>query len=399
MDSSQNRHIMLAEMLGIMVGIKPQGQHKEKSLTAATVRSLNDAGFYSDGNGLYLKVDASRAKRWIQRIVIHGKRRDLGLGSATLVSLAAAREVALQNRKLARSGGDPLAARKSAEAVLTFAEASQRVHDLHLPNWRNAKHGQQWINTLHQYAVPYFGKKRLDTINSADVLAALMPIWNACPETARRVKQRIGTVMKWAIAQGWRTDNPAEAISTALPKHDRSRVKHQRALPYTEVASALRIVQESEASIVTKLAMEFAVLTATRSGETRGALWSEIDLEKTEWIIPAERMKAKRPHRVPLSKRCIEILKQAKSLKSETSNYVFPGTVDRKPLSDMTLSKLLKELGIDAVPHGFRSSFLIGQVSKRTFRTKSANSCWHMSSKTRPKPPMHVRTYSKSAVN
>lgn len=344
-------------MLGVMVGIKPQGRHKEKSLTAATVRSLNGAGFYGDGNGLYLKVDPSGAKRWVQRLVIHGKRRDIGLGSASFVSLADAREAALANRKLARAGGDPFAARKQAVGIPTFADACQTVHDLHLPTWRNAKHGQQWINTLREYAVPRFGKKRLDTINSADVLAALMPIWNSRPETARRVKQRIGTVIKWAIAQGWRTDNPAEAISKALPKHDRSKVKHQKALPYAEVASALCIVRASEASMQTKLALEFAVLTATRSGETRGALWSEIDLEKAEWIIPAERMKAKRPHRVPLSKRCIEILGQAKPLKSETSDYVFPGTVELKPLSDMTFSKLLKELGIDAVPHGFRSSF------------------------------------------
>ena len=344
-------------MLGGVVGIKPQGRHREKSLTAATVRSLNSEGFYGDGNGLYLKVDPSGAKRWVQRLVIQGKRRDIGLGSAGLVSLADVREVALANRKLARAGGDPLAARKEAEGIPTFATACQTVHDLHLPTWRNVKHRQQWINTLREYAIPHFGKKRLDTVNSADVLATLMPIWNSHPETARRVKQRIGTVMKWAIAQGWRTDNPAAAISQALPKHDRSKVKHQKALPYAEVASALCIVRESDASTSTKLALEFAVLTATRSGETRGAVWSEINLEKSEWLIPGERMKAKRPHRVPLSRRCIEVLNQAAPLKSDTSDYIFPGTVERKPLSDMTLSKLLKELGIDAVPHGFRSSF------------------------------------------
>jgi hypothetical protein len=260
-DSGNVQQTLLVGMLGDMAGIKPQGRHKERSLTAATVRSLNGKGFYGDGNGLYLKVDPSGAKRWVQRLVVHGKRRDIGLGSAAFVSLADAREAALANRKLARAGGDPLAARKQAEGIPTFADACQTVHDLHLPTWRNAKHGQQWINTLREYAIPHFGKKRLDTINSADVLAALMPIWNSHPETARRVKQRIGTVMKWAIAQGWRTDNPAEAISKALPKHDRSKVKHQKALPYAEVASALRIVQESEATMQAKLALEFAVLT------------------------------------------------------------------------------------------------------------------------------------------
>lgn len=340
-----------------MTRIKPKGRHREKSLTAAAVRSLNGAGFYGDGNGLYLKVDPSGSKRWIQRLVIHGKRRDVGLGSASLVTLADARETALQNRKLARSGGDPIATRKRDAAVMTFEAAAQRVHDLHLPTWRNAKHGNQWINTLREYVLPHFGKKRLDAINSADVLSALSPIWNSRPETARRVKQRIGTVMKWAIAQGWRADNPAEAIAKALPKHDRSKVKHQTALPYGEVASALRRVRDSDASTSSKLALEFLVLTATRSGETRGALWDEVDFDKAVWTIPAERMKAKRAHRVPLSQPCMETLKLAKPLKSETSNFLFPGTVSGKPLSDTTLSKLLKELGINAVPHGFRSSF------------------------------------------
>ena len=340
-----------------MARTKSLGRHKDKILTAATVRSLNDAGFYADGNGLYLKVDPSGTKRWIQRLVIQGKRRDVGLGSASIVPLAKARAAALANRELARDGGDPLAARKQLNTILTFEAASQRVHNLHLPTWRNAKHGQQWINTLREYVFPHFGTKRLDAINSADVLSALTPIWNSHPETARRVKQRIGTVLKWAIAQGWRTDNPAEAISKALPKHDRSKVKHQKALPYGEVASALEKVRNSDASLSSKLALEFAVLTATRSGETRGATWHEIDMDAAEWTIPGERMKAKKVHRVPLSPRCLEILKQAKSLKSATSEYVFPGMVDGKPLSDMTLSKLLKELGIAAVPHGFRSSF------------------------------------------
>lgn len=350
---------MLVAMLGneAMSGSKPFGRHKEKSLTAATVRSMSDAGFYGDGQGLYLKVDPSGAKRWIQRMVIQGKRRDIGLGSAALVGLADAREAALQNRKLARSGGDPLATRKRDAAVMTFEAAAHRVHDLHLPTWRNAKHGAQWINTLREYAFPHFGKKRLDAINSADVLSALSPIWNSHPETARRVKQRIGTVMKWAIAQGWRADNAAEAIAKALPKHDRSKVRHQTALPYGEVASALRRVRDSDASTSSKLAIEFLVLTATRSGETRSAVWDEVDTDKAVWTIPGERMKAKRVHRVPLSPRCIEILKLAKPLKSETSNFLFPGTVSGKPLSDTTLSKLLKELGINAVPHGFRSSF------------------------------------------
>lgn len=340
-----------------MSGTKPRGQHREKRLTAATVRSLTAPGFYGDGNGLYLKVDPSGAKRWVQRLVIHQKRRDIGLGSASLVSLAEARERALEQRKQARAGDDPFASRRASEAIPTFADAAQKVHDLSAPTWRNAKHGQQWLNTLQTFVFPFFGSKRMDAITGADVLTALTPIWNTHPETARRVKQRIGTVMKWAMAQGWRADNPAEAISKALPKHDRSKVKHRAALPYQQVAGAVARIQRSDAGIATKLAFEFLILTATRSGETREATWNEIDLANAEWIIPSARMKAKRAHRVPLSPRCIAILEEAKALKRGGDDLVFPGTKEGKPLSDMTLSKLMKELGIAAVPHGFRSSF------------------------------------------
>jgi integrase len=206
-------------------------------------------------------------------------------------------------------------------------------------------------------AFPCFGSKRIDTITGMDVHAALSPIWNSHPETARRVKQRIATVFKWAMAKDWRTDNPAETISKALPKHDRSKVNHRKALPYDGVYAAITAVKTSEAGMSTKLAFEFLVLTATRSGETREATWSEFDLDKAIWTIPAARMKAKKVHRVPLPPRCIAILAEAATLKRKDDDLVFPGTKDKKPLSDMTLSKLMKEHGIAAVPHGFRSSF------------------------------------------
>ncbi|GLV22154.1 integrase [Sphingobium sp. TomMM35A] len=340
-----------------MSGSKPLGKHSEKRLTAAHVRSLSLPGLYGDGQGLYLKVDPSGAKRWMQRIVVQGKRRDIGLGSASLISLAEARERALENRKAARAGEDPLAAKKALQAVPTFEEAAKQVHKAHLPTWRNAKHGDQWLNSLETYIFPFIGKKRISAITSADVLNAVSEVWNAKPETARRIKQRIGTVLKWAIANGWRTDNPADAIGKALPKHDRSKVEHRKALPYEAVADAIGKVHSSEASQATKLAFEFLVLTATRSGETREATWAEIDLDKRDWTIPASRMKTKKIHRVPLPDRCIALLEKAKSLKSSHSDLIFPGSVPKKPLSDMTLSKLMKELKIDAVPHGFRSSF------------------------------------------
>ncbi len=342
-----------------MSGIKPTGQHREKRLTAATVRALKKPGLHGDGNGLYLKVDPSGAKRWIQRLVIEGKRRDIGLGSTSVISLAEAREKALENRKLARAGGDPLAAKKRSKEVMTFKAAAENVHELSKPTWRNEKHGDQWINTLTTYVFPSFGSKRIDTVTGADVHRVLSAIWSSHPETARRVKQRIGTVFKWAMAQGWRTDNPAETISKALPKHDGSNVKHHKALPYGAVAPALRAIRASGAGMSTKLAFEFLALTVTRSGETREAVWSEFDIEAATWTIPAARMKTKKIHRIPLAPRCLAILAEARTLKRECDDFVFPGTKDERPLSDMTLSKLMKELGLPAVPHGFRTSFRV----------------------------------------
>ncbi|MEC3951000.1 tyrosine-type recombinase/integrase [Sphingobium sp. HWE2-09] len=309
-----------------MSGSKPVGAHKDKRLTAATVRNLEKAGMYADGNGLYLKVVAKDSKRWIQRIVINRKRRDIGLGSANLVTLSEARETALQNRKAARAGEDPLAAKKLSQAILTFKDAAEAVHALNKPTWRNEKHGDQWINTLDKFAFPLIGNKRVSTITSAEILHVLSPIWNTHPETARRVKQRIGTVMKWTMAKGWRTDNPAEAVSQGLSKHDRSKVQHRKALPYDKVADAIGIVRSSDAGTVTKLAFEFLVLTATRSVETREARWSEVDFEKKLWTIPASRMKAKKEHRVPLTDRCIAILNAVASFKQAKSDLIFPGT-------------------------------------------------------------------------
>lgn len=238
-----------------MGGIKPTGRHQDKRLSAAFVRTVKARGFYGDGHGLYLKVDASGAKRWVQRIVIQGKRRDLGLGSADGAgkTLIEAREAALQHRKAARADGDPVAAKMRSAGILTFEEAAGRVHDLSKPTWRNSKHGDQWLNTLTTYAFPFFGSKRIDQVTGADVLAALTPLWNAKPETARRVKQRIGAVMKWAMANGWRADNPADAISKALPKHDRSNTKHRQALPYDAVGKAIAAVWNSEAGVATRV--------------------------------------------------------------------------------------------------------------------------------------------------
>jgi integrase len=338
-----------------MVGLTKQGPHPDKALSAAFVRSTTKVGQHSDGNGLYLVVDPSGAKRWMQRITIRGKRTEMGLGSAKLFGLAEVREIARENRRLARQGGDPLNAKRIAEAILTFEEASRRVHEIHKPSWRNPKHAAQFISTLETYAFPRIGNMRITDVNTADVLAVLQPIWLEKPTTAKRVKQRIGTVMKWAIAKGWRQDDPSSVISQALPKQTQ-KVKHRKALPYDEVAGCLEAIRASGAKDATKLALELIVLTACRSGEARLADWSEIDLGKAEWIIPAQRMKAGNEHRIPLSGRAVEVLEAAKALGKGTG-LVFPGTQAGKPLSDMTLSKLVKELGFEVDVHGFRTSF------------------------------------------
>ena len=338
-------------------GRKPKGKHPDKALSPAFVRKASKPGRYNDGNGLFLKVDPSGAKRWGQRLVIHGRQRTLGLGGCALVTLAEAREAALANRKIARSGGDPLAQRRRTADIPTFESAAATVIELHRHGWRNEKHAAQWEATLRTYVHPHMGKRSVADITTADVMAVLMPIWNEKPETARRVRQRISTVMKWAVAQGYRGDNPAgDAIGAALPKHNGKTKRHHRALPHGEVAAAIEAVRGSNAGRSVKLAFEFLVLTAARSGEVRLATWDEIDRDAKTWTVPASRMKAGREHRVPLSKRTLAILDEVQAL-SDGSGLVFPGTRTGKPLSDMTLSKLMRDLDLDAVPHGFRSSF------------------------------------------
>lgn len=336
----------------------PKQRGSRHPINALSVQFVRNAppGFYCDGHGLNLRVDPSGARRWVQRLMIRGKSRTLGLGGFPLVSLAEARERAIRNRKLARAGGDPLAEKRQARLMPTFEEAVEHVVALHRPHWRNAKHAKDWPSSLRRHTFPRIGARPVSEVTSDDVLAVLTPIWHTRPETARRVRQRIGAVMKWAVAKGYRTDNPAgEAIGQALPRQVAEK-RHMPALPYREVPGAIEAVRGSDASLAAKLAFEFLVLTAARSGETRLATWDEFDLEARVWTIPGERMKARRPHRVPLSERVLRVLGEARML-SGGDGLVFPGMKAGRPLSDMTLSKLLHELNIAAVPHGFRSSF------------------------------------------
>ena len=250
----------MTETIGKLRGTKTRGRHPHKALSPAFIRSA-PPGRHADGNGLYLYVQPSGARSWIQRLAIRGRRRELGLGSIALVSLAEARAQALANRKLARAGGDPLAAKRRARSMPTFADAAARVLEQKRAGWRSAKHPHTWLRSLQRYAFPRIGARPVCEVTSADVLEILAPIWHAKPQTARNVRQRIGTVLKWAIAMELRTDNPCARILQVLgPQHDI--VQHMRALPHRDVAGAIHAVQRSRATPVVKLAFEFLVLTA-----------------------------------------------------------------------------------------------------------------------------------------
>ncbi len=337
-------------------GRKPKGKHPDKKLSPAFVHKTTKPGRYADGNGLYLKIDPSGARRWEQRIVIQGRQRTLGLGGVQLVTLAEAREKALANRKIARAGGDPMDHRRQVN-IPTFEAAAADVIELHRPSWRNAKHAAQWDSTLRTYVYPRLGKRRVSDIDTAEILNVLTPIWHKKAETARRVRQRISTVMKWAVAKGFRQDNPCgDVLSAALPNNRDNGKRHLPALPHGEVGGAIQAVRASGTGAVVKLAFEFLILTGARSGEIRHMTWSEVDMDAAIWTVPAERMKAGREHRVPLSTRAMEILGEARQLKGG-GGLVFPGAQPGRPFPEATLPNLMKDLSLNGVPHGFRSSF------------------------------------------
>ena len=333
---------------------------RPKKLSASFVKTVNRPGRYGDGRGgfgLSLLVKPTTtgrlSKTWSQRLRIHGRSVNIGLGAYPVVTLAEAREVALANRRTVARGRDP-----RSGGVPTFAEAVETVIAIHSPSWRSrGKYEANWRGTLRNHALPRIGHKPVSAITTSDVMGVLLAddFWNSKRVTAQRVRQRIGAVMKWAVAQGYREDNPAgDAISAALPRNG-TRVRHQRALLHRRVGAALDRIRSSGANTTTKLALEMLVLTACRSGEVRRARWPEFDLRSKIWTIPEERTKSGREHRVPLSSGALKVLEQAKALGAGT-DLVFPGLRGRR-LGDATLSLLLRRLEIPCVPHGMRSSF------------------------------------------
>ena len=330
------------------------------SLTVSKIKSLRKPGIYGDATmpTLYLRVKESGAKSFVQRLVIDGKRHDIGLGGFPLTTLAEARDAAYQNRRLARSGGNPIAERHKSK-IPTFAEATLATFEAHRSKWSNDKTASNFIQRLQKHAFPIHGDMRVSNIGREDVLRVLTPIWQEKSETARQVRQRVRTVFAWCVSHGYAQANMAgEVLDGALPTQQRVKA-HLRSLPHSETSDALRVICESNASIAAKSCLRFLVLTAARSGEARGARWSEIDFDKRLWTIPAERMKTRKGHRVPLANEALKILEEVKML-NDGSDLIFP--TPRKvggELSDMTLTKILRTLGLadKATVHGFRATF------------------------------------------
>ena len=327
--------------------------------SAVAVRNVKTPGRHFAGETLYLMVWPAGRKSWVQRLTIEGKRADLGLGPYPAVSLAQARQKARENRSLAKSGCNPLAG-KQEEALLaeipTFEELARKHIAENLHSWKNAKHRAQWLSTLETYAFPTIGSLKVNEITRRQVVDLLSPIWTTKPETARRVRQRVRAVMDRAVALEYVDYNPAgDAIKAALAKQRRVK-DHHRALPYGNLPAALKAVRESTASPSVKLGFEMLALTACRSGEVRGMTWDEVDLREATWTIPGARMKAGKPHRVPLSRRALAILGEARSM-SDGNGFVFSAPRSGGVLSDMAFTQMLRRLELDFVPHGLRSSF------------------------------------------
>ena len=346
-----------------------------KSLSAAFVRSAQP-GRYCDGDGLYLLVKKTGKKFWVFRFKPKGgKPHEMGLGRAgeghNCVMLAEARNKASVLFKQVKAGSDPLhirdeaiAAKKAAAVkAVTFREAAKRYIDGHKAGWKNAKHANQWTATLTSYAYPLLGDLPASLIETAHILAVLEPIWSTKTETASRLRGRIEAILDYAKTHGWRSgENPAAwkgRLSLALPARSKvSKVEHHAALSWKQVGNFMSQLASQKG--IGASALQFAILTAARSGEVRGATWGEVDLTAALWIIPAERMKAGREHRVPLSAPAVAILQEAYEARASNNPdvLIFAGQDGKRPLSDMSLTAVLKRMERkDLTVHGFRSTF------------------------------------------
>ncbi len=329
--------------------MKPQGLLTDRFVQR--VRPDTVVRNYTDGrgaHGLSLRVQPNGFRHWYQHIRIDGRYTSLGLGGYPIVTLEEARAAAAANARLVADGEDPRATARGAPPVGLVVDT---------PTWRNAERtAKDWRSSLANHA-PAILRRPVDAVTSRQCINALTPLWNTKRETARKVKHRLSAVFKLAVAEGHRDDNPVDAVDAALPKRrgTAQRPGNHRALPHTEVADAMATIDATDAWTGTKLAFRFLVFTATRNGEVRRAMWDEMDVDGALWTIPGTRMKASVAHRVPLSDAALAVLDEAQAI-TDPSGLVFP-IVTGRPMSDATLSKLLRENGVAAVPHGFRSSF------------------------------------------
>lgn len=335
---------------------------KPKELAAVQVGKM-PVGLHAAGGatGLYLRVAPTGARNWILRATIGNRRRDMGLGGWPDVTLTEARDRARQARRKIEEGTDPIEARKANRDTLratpTFKECAKRTIEAKRPEWKSAKHADQWTNTLETYANPVIGNMPVDLVELRHVVEILTPLWTEKTETATRLRTRIEAVLAWASVSGFRSgDNPARwrgNLDAVLPKPSKvAKVKHHKAMPFDALPAFMGALRLREG--LSARALEFLILTATRSGEVRGATWDEFDLEAATWTIPANRMKAGKEHRVPLSARALAIVKSMPRIAG--TDYVFPAARGGM-LSDMAMTELMKGMKADAVPHGFRSTF------------------------------------------
>ena len=342
-------------------------------LSVKRIQSLREPGRYADGAGLYLVITKTKSKNWLHRITVNGRRRDLGLGRFPDVSLAQARQQCAENRALISDGIDPIKEREAVAeqermppTVPTFREAAISVHAALRPRWRSEKHARQWLQAIEKHCFPKLGSVPVDQITRRDVIQCLRPIWTRTPEQGRRVLQKMRAIFRWCVGNEYIENSPCgEALDFALIPQPAIK-QHFRALHYSDVPDALETVERSNASEVTRLCFRFMVLTATRNAEARGAIWEDIDLDHLVWEISGEKMKAGRPHRIPLSDQAVDVLRHARGL-SEGQGLVFPSPRKRGlMLSDMTLLKVLRDADLAAktTAHGFRSAFKTWAVEK-----------------------------------
>lgn len=326
------------------------------NLTIARIKTLTAPGTYVDGDGLMLVVAPGGSRSWKLRVRINGARRDIGLGSLKVMTLAEAREQTIEYRRQIARGIDPIAEKKKVEdPVPSFRDAAHLLHTEHKASWKNGKHQAQWISTLETYAFPMLGDRPVDKIEGPIIRDVLAPIWLSKPETARRVRQRIGAVLDWSYVKGYRkSEAPMRSLSKGLPRQPR-KDGHFAAMPYTEVPAFIARLRERVS--VGRLALEALILTAARSGEIRGATWSEVDLDAGMWSIPAERMKMGRVHHVPLAAQTVEAFRHAEALRAPCTDLVYPGQRLKQPVSDMTLLKVMRDFELPYTVHGFRSAF------------------------------------------